>query len=239
MKKSDLLALLSLGALWGASFLFMRMGADEFGGMALAGMRAIGSVICSIPLLTRARLSEMRAHWRDIAIVYAWLVFSVAALAALSFRQTGGSFSAALWNAGVYGVLIPFLVWNVFISFVTIVQHTGPKVRWVTPTGRFSTHEERLGGTVHLVFPEALDWFFHRVMQHVVLHVNPIIPLYRLKREEAKLFTAEPAPIMETWTPLYHWRMTQQCKLYDPATKSWRRFPTLRGRLKGGAAAPA
>jgi len=69
MKKSDLLALLSLGALWGASFLFMRMGADEFGGMALAGMRAIGSVICSIPLLTRARLSEMRAHWRDIAIV--------------------------------------------------------------------------------------------------------------------------------------------------------------------------
>lgn len=69
MKKSDIAALLSLGAIWGASFLFMRMGADEFGGMALAGMRAIGSVICSIPLLTRARLSEMRAHWRDITIV--------------------------------------------------------------------------------------------------------------------------------------------------------------------------
>jgi len=69
MKTSDIVALLLLGAIWGASFLFMRMGADEFGGMALAGMRAIGAAICSIPLLTRTRLVEMRTHWRDIAIV--------------------------------------------------------------------------------------------------------------------------------------------------------------------------
>jgi drug/metabolite transporter (DMT)-like permease len=32
-------------------------------------MRAIGAAICSIPLLTRTRLTEMRTHWRDIAIV--------------------------------------------------------------------------------------------------------------------------------------------------------------------------
>jgi drug/metabolite transporter (DMT)-like permease len=69
MKTSDIAALVLLGAIWGASFLFMRMGADEFGGMALAGMRAIGAAICSIPLLTRARCAEMRTHWRDIAIV--------------------------------------------------------------------------------------------------------------------------------------------------------------------------
>ena len=69
MKTSDITALVLLGALWGASFLFMRMGANEFGGMALAGMRAIGAAICSAPLLTRTRLTEMRTHWRDIAIV--------------------------------------------------------------------------------------------------------------------------------------------------------------------------
>ena len=177
--------------------------------------------------------------WRDVAIVYAWLLLSTLGFAALSLAHDGGGVRAALWNGGIYGVLIPFLVWNVFISFVTIVQHTGPKVRWVVPTGRFSTHEERLGGTVHVVFPEVLDWFFHRVMQHVAHHVNPIIPLYRLKKEEKKLFAGEPAPIVETWTPLYHWRMARDCKLYDPATKSWRRFPAARGRLKGGAAAPA
>jgi omega-6 fatty acid desaturase (delta-12 desaturase) len=187
----------------------------------------------------RARHGLKASDWRDIAIVYAWLVASVAGVAVLSLSHDGGSFPAALWNGGVYGVLIPFLVWNVFISFVTIVQHTGPKVRWVVPTGRFSTHEERLGGTVHVVFPEALDWFFHRVMQHVVHHVNPIIPLYRLKQEEKKLLAGGRAPIVETWTPLYHWRMTRDCKLYDPGTKRWRPFPLGRGRLKNGAAAPA
>ena len=70
MKKSDLAALLLLGALWGASFLFMRMGADQFGGMALAGLRAIGAALCSLPLLaSRERLAEMRRHWRPIAVV--------------------------------------------------------------------------------------------------------------------------------------------------------------------------
>ncbi|WP_243042202.1 DMT family transporter [Dyella sedimenti] len=69
MKPSDIAALLLLGAIWGASFLFMRMGADEFGGMALADMRAIGAAVCSIPLLTRPRLAEMRTHWRDIAVI--------------------------------------------------------------------------------------------------------------------------------------------------------------------------
>jgi len=70
MQKSDIAALLLLGALWGASFLFMRMGADQFGSLPLAGMRAIGATVCSLPLLfSRQRLIEMRAHWRPIAIV--------------------------------------------------------------------------------------------------------------------------------------------------------------------------
>jgi acyl-lipid omega-6 desaturase (Delta-12 desaturase) len=179
------------------------------------------------------------ADWRDIVLVYAWLVVSVLGMAFLSWHVDGGTMGAALWNGGVYGVLIPFLVWNVFISFVTIVQHTGPKVRWIVPTGRFSTHAEKLGGTVHIVFPEALDWLFHRVMQHVAHHVNPIIPLYRLKREEAKLLAAEPAPIVEVWTPLYHWRMTRDCKLYDPATNRWCRFADAQSRVAKGIAAPA
>lgn len=70
MKKSDLAALLLLGALWGASFLFMRMGADQFGPMALAGMRAIGAALCSLPLLvSRERRATMRRHAKDIAVV--------------------------------------------------------------------------------------------------------------------------------------------------------------------------
>lgn len=70
MKKIDLAVLLSLGALWGASFLFMRMGAGAFGAWPLAGLRAIGAALCFLPLLlSRARLAEWRAHWKPIAVV--------------------------------------------------------------------------------------------------------------------------------------------------------------------------
>ncbi|MCX7514466.1 DMT family transporter [Frateuria sp. STR12] len=70
MKKIDLTVLVSLGALWGGSFLFMRMGADAFGALPLAGLRAIGAALCFLPLLaSRRRLAEWRAHWWPIAVV--------------------------------------------------------------------------------------------------------------------------------------------------------------------------
>ncbi|NUO74107.1 MAG: DMT family transporter [Frateuria sp.] len=70
MKKIDYAVLLSLGALWGGSFLFMRMGAGAFGALPLAGLRAIGAALCFLPLLaSRKRLAEWRAHWRPIAVV--------------------------------------------------------------------------------------------------------------------------------------------------------------------------
>ena len=70
MKKIDYAVLLSLGALWGGSFLFMRMGAGAFGALPLAGLRAIGAALCFLPLLaSRRRLAEWREHGWPIAVV--------------------------------------------------------------------------------------------------------------------------------------------------------------------------
>ncbi|BFI94946.1 MAG: DMT family transporter [Rhodanobacter sp.] len=70
MKKIDYAVLLSLGALWGGSFLFMRMGAGAFGALPLAGLRAIGAALCFLPLLaSRQRRAEWRRHWWPIAVV--------------------------------------------------------------------------------------------------------------------------------------------------------------------------
>jgi omega-6 fatty acid desaturase (delta-12 desaturase) len=176
-----------------------------------------------LPLPREAR-SFRRSDWTDLAIVYAFLAVFIAALTALA-QSRGQSFGTALFNASIYGFLVPFLVWNVFISFVTIVQHTGPHVHWVMPTGRPSNHEQKLRGTVHLRFPEPLDWFFHRVMQHIAHHVNPMVPLYRLKAAEHVVTTHEPERVVvETWTPLYHLRLARECKLWDPNRDGWRHF---------------
>jgi len=175
----------------------------------------------------REASSFSKSDWIDLGIVYAWLVAFIVGLAGASWVYSGAmqSFGEALSNAVLSGFLIPFLVWNLFISFVTIVQHTGPKVRWTLPTGRPSTYEQKVQGTVHVGFPEPIDWFFHRVMQHLAHHVNPIVPLYILKAAEKDTIAhASAPPVIERWTPLYHWRLARDCKLYDTARDGWCNF---------------
>lgn len=105
MKKSDVAALLLLGALWGASFLFMRMGAAQFGSMALAGMRAIGAAICSIPLLmSRERLAELRANWRSVALIG----LANSALPFVLFSYAAQSLPAGL--SAIFDAIAPLLV---------------------------------------------------------------------------------------------------------------------------------
>jgi drug/metabolite transporter (DMT)-like permease len=91
--------LLTLAALWGGSFLFMRMGASEFGPFALAGLRVLGAALFLLPLLVlRSQFSVLRAHWRPIAwvgLTNSALPFVCFAFATLSI--TGGL--ASIFNA--------------------------------------------------------------------------------------------------------------------------------------------
>lgn len=87
MKTADLSELIGLAALWGASFLFMRLGAAEFGPVALAAVRVGGAALVLLPLLRwRGQFGELRRHWRSIFVVgitnsaVPFLCFSYAAL---------------------------------------------------------------------------------------------------------------------------------------------------------------
>lgn len=158
----------------------------------------------------------------DFALVYAWLAALLAGLTWLSHNVLGGSWGGAFANAAVFGLLIPFLVWNLFISFVTVIQHTGPAVKWSLPTGRPSTPEQKLHGTVRIRFPEPIDILFHRLMQHTAHHLNPIIPLYSLKAAQRTLEDGHGDEVISVrWTPAYHAALTRTCKLYDPERDCW------------------
>lgn len=70
IKQADALGLVSLAALWGASYLFIRVSAGQFGAIPLAGVRAALAALVLAPLLARrSGLAELRAHWRPIALV--------------------------------------------------------------------------------------------------------------------------------------------------------------------------
>lgn len=90
---------LLLAAIWGASFLFMRVSAPEFGPWALAGVRVLGAIAFLLPLLLwRGEWPALRAHWRPVLLVgltnsaIPFVCFSYAALAI-----TGGL--SAIFNA--------------------------------------------------------------------------------------------------------------------------------------------
>jgi drug/metabolite transporter (DMT)-like permease len=70
LRRRDVAELLALAALWGASFLFMRVAVPAFGPIALAFLRVFGAALLLVPLLAaRGELAALRRHWRPIAIV--------------------------------------------------------------------------------------------------------------------------------------------------------------------------
>ena len=70
MRPRDVVELVALAALWGASFLFMRIAAPAFGPVALVFVRVAGAALLLVPLLAaRGEVAALRAHWRTIAIV--------------------------------------------------------------------------------------------------------------------------------------------------------------------------
>lgn len=114
MKSSDLSELVALAALWGASFLFMRMGASEFGPVALSAVRVAGATLFLLPLLLlRSQWPALRSHWRPIFVVG---VLN-SALPFLCFSYAALSISAGLssiFNAAtpLFGALIAWLWLN-------------------------------------------------------------------------------------------------------------------------------
>lgn len=97
-----------LAAIWGASFLFMRIAVLEFGALPTAAMRVTVATLFLLPLLWLRRLGpQLRQHWKPvftIGVLNSGLPFALFAFALLSIT-TGLS---AILNATVplFGALV-------------------------------------------------------------------------------------------------------------------------------------
>lgn len=73
-----------LAAIWGSSFLFMRMGAKEFGALPTAGMRVGIAAIFLLPILWyQEQVGALRQHWKLVFLV--GILNSAIPFACLSF----------------------------------------------------------------------------------------------------------------------------------------------------------
>jgi drug/metabolite transporter (DMT)-like permease len=90
LRPRDVAELVFLAALWGGSFLFMRIAVPAFGPFGLAATRVAGASLLLLPLLAmRGEISALRRHWRPIAVVgltNSALPFACFAYAALSIN---------------------------------------------------------------------------------------------------------------------------------------------------------
>jgi drug/metabolite transporter (DMT)-like permease len=111
MRPQDLAELLALAAIWGASFLFTRMGAADFGPAALAFVRVAVAALFLLPVLMwRRQGPALRTHWKPIAIVgllNSALPFAAFAFAALSI--TAGLSSIFNATTPLWAALIAWL----------------------------------------------------------------------------------------------------------------------------------
>lgn len=70
MRMQDVVELILLGAIWGASFLFMRSATPEFGAISLVALRAGIAALCLLPLLLMSKkLHVVKKHWKAIFFV--------------------------------------------------------------------------------------------------------------------------------------------------------------------------
>ncbi len=90
MRPADLLRLLLLSAIWGASFLFMRVAVPSFGPLSLIFLRVACAALFFSPLLLRRQArAELARHRRALAIIGVFnsaLPFSLLAFSTLSLE---------------------------------------------------------------------------------------------------------------------------------------------------------
>jgi len=100
-----------LAAIWGSSFMFMRLGAMEFGAFPAAGMRVVVAALFLLPiLLMRGLGSTLRAHWKAtfaIGIVNSAIPFACFTFALLSI--TTGLTSILNATVPLFGAVVAWL----------------------------------------------------------------------------------------------------------------------------------
>lgn len=97
MKGSQLLQLVCLAALWGGSFLFIRLAVPAFGPVPLSATRSLIATITLLPILfLRGNASTFRQYWHHILVIGLISTALPFSLLSLSTQYTSAGFASIL-----------------------------------------------------------------------------------------------------------------------------------------------
>jgi drug/metabolite transporter (DMT)-like permease len=111
MTTADLLRLITLSAIWGASYLFMRIGAPVLGPVLLIALRlALAALFLWVVALALKKRLNLRAHWRHYAVLglfnsaLPFLFFAIAARTLPASLLSVLNATAPIWAAVITAI---------------------------------------------------------------------------------------------------------------------------------------
>jgi len=133
LRPRDLAELIALAALWGGSFLFMRIAVPAFGPVAIAALRVAGATLLLWPLLAaRGGLGPLRRHWLPIAVLgltnsalpflgFAYAAISIDSGVLAIFNSAAPLFAAVIAWLWLADRLTPARILGLGIGFAGVV----------------------------------------------------------------------------------------------------------------------
>lgn len=103
----------------------------------------------------------------------------------LSF-YAGSSYAFAGWFGVIMLFIIPQLVFHFWLSTFTLFHHTTTKTRFMADS-EWTFAKAQLESTVHVSYPQAIEWMTHDINWHVPHHVCVGIPHYHLRHAHRAL----------------------------------------------------
>lgn len=156
----------------------------------------------------------------------------------------GASYPAFRYGGGVWGsvaaVVVPFIVFNYAIAFVTFLHHTHPEIPFFVDRGEWSAVIGQVFCSTVVRCSRPAEMLMHNILIHVPHHVDTRIPFYRLQRAFEEL-----DPTVRAFVHEYRFRWStarkifQECQLFDFTEKVWYRFDDVRYDFDEAALAAA
>jgi omega-6 fatty acid desaturase (delta-12 desaturase) len=134
----------------------------------------------------------------------------------------GGWFGKGMLESLTLAFLLPFLIFNAFMSTAIFLHHTHYEVPWYGSVAEWQANEGAVYGTVHVEFPRVLRHIILNIMEHTAHHYAPGVPLYHLADMQA-VMKGRRVVSWQVW-PDEYLNICARCKLFDYETGGWFNF---------------
>ena len=165
----------------------------------------------------RTQMKRYGRYWLDLLFVVAFLVAEIGACVSYAIYK-GGATLSVVTAALAYCVFVPFVVWNWLIGFVTFHHHTHPLAVWFDKRETWTSAKAQIHGTLHVVPPCYINALLLYILEHPAHHVDPGLPLYRLKGAQAAL---DSVSMRYRWSLRECAEIFRICRLYDYEKQQW------------------